>query len=467
MTEKLLSICLLVIAIVSLTVGQQVYLTLGSGPVITTDNTNILITTIGEDALGGLPSLTCHTDLTGCCRSNADNNGNGGLGQWAYPDGSVILGNGYGQQFYRIRNAPQLIRLNRRESNNPLTPTGSYCCTVPTTGGEMTLCVNLVVCLSLPPLTNGMLSYSDQTQGQGTVATYSCNHGRNLDGDATRTCDSNGVWSGSVPICQFTCSDDLPIITNGGVTYAGGSTNNRPLGATAMYICFRPYRLVGVSVRTCESNGTWSSSTAPVCQRIICSDLSLPTSGMITYSDGSTNNRPVNSSATHSCNAGYTLTGGDTRFCLHDGTWSESASVCQPQTIIQLKFGPTSHCLHWNEGKAATISGNMRQTIYEVIARSNKDIPLANIDGGVFSCRTSQNYTTFRTTIDGTANTNSLRAAAVIQEWVESGPVMRVEWYLVDVIGGKCPVVIDSLSEEECIENQCMESCLAVCRARG
>ncbi len=68
-------------------------------------------------------------------------------------------------------------------------------------------------------------------------------------------------------IIPVTCSDDLPIITNGGITYAGGSTNNRPLGATAMYICFRPYRLVGVSVRTCESNGTWSSSTAPVCQR--------------------------------------------------------------------------------------------------------------------------------------------------------------------------------------------------------
>ena len=123
--------------------------------------------------------------------------------------------------------------------------------------------------------------------------------------------------------------------------------------------------------------------------------------------------------------------------------------------------------ISWQEGKAATISGNMQQTIYEVIARSNKDIPLANIDDGVFSCRTSQNYTTFRTTIDGTANTNSSRAAAVIQEWVESGPVVRVEWYLVDVIGGKCPVVIDSLSEEECIENQCVESCLAVCRARG
>ncbi len=58
------------------------------------------------------------------------------------------------------------------------------------------------VCLSLPPLTNGMISYSDQTQGEGTVATYSCNHGHNLDGDATRTCESNGVWTGSESTCQ-------------------------------------------------------------------------------------------------------------------------------------------------------------------------------------------------------------------------------------------------------------------------
>ncbi len=50
-----------------------VSLTLGSGPSITTDNTEIPIIDIGED--GSLPSLTCHTDLPTCCRSNADNNG--------------------------------------------------------------------------------------------------------------------------------------------------------------------------------------------------------------------------------------------------------------------------------------------------------------------------------------------------------------------------------------------------------
>ncbi len=128
--------------------SHAVWFTLEStDPIITTNNTEILITDIGENATGGLPFLTCHTDLTACCRSNADNNGNGGLGQWTYPDGSVLLQEGgsmnAGQQFYFVRNGPQVIRLARREANNPLTPTGSYCCTVPTTGGSMTLCANL------------------------------------------------------------------------------------------------------------------------------------------------------------------------------------------------------------------------------------------------------------------------------------------------------------------------------------
>ncbi len=118
-----------------------VYLTLVNGTNITTNNTKILITTIGNDDV--LPRLTCHTDSVNCCRSMADNNGNGGLGQWTWPNGSMILNNAGGQDFYINRNGPQSINLNRREANNPLSPTGSYCCTVPTTGGNMTLCANL------------------------------------------------------------------------------------------------------------------------------------------------------------------------------------------------------------------------------------------------------------------------------------------------------------------------------------
>ena len=65
---------------------------------------------------------------------------------------------------------------------------------------------------------------------------------------------------------SVTCSDDLPTISNRGITYVGGSTDNRPVGATASYSCDTHYTLVGVAVRTCGSNGEWSSTTAPVCQ---------------------------------------------------------------------------------------------------------------------------------------------------------------------------------------------------------
>ncbi len=83
--------------------------------------------------------------------------------------------------------------------------------------------------------------------------------------DADQICSVSSFTSTVAPT-SVTCSDNLPILTNGGITYGGGSTNNRPVGATAEYSCFGNYTLVGVSVRTCGSDGEWSSTTAPVCQ---------------------------------------------------------------------------------------------------------------------------------------------------------------------------------------------------------
>ena len=118
--------------------GLTVYLSLGSTN-ITTNNTEILITDIGED---GLPSLTCHTDLTACCR--ARETGTEGMGEWYYPDGRIVPNQAAGEGFYRVRNAPQVIRLARRVGITPaFSPTGSYCCVIPTTGGEMTFCANI------------------------------------------------------------------------------------------------------------------------------------------------------------------------------------------------------------------------------------------------------------------------------------------------------------------------------------
>ena len=93
--------------------------------------------------------------------------------------------------------------------------------------------------------------------------------------------------------------------------------------------------------------------------------------------------------------------------------------------------------------------------IHQEISRNNLNIPNYNIDvvdgQGVFTCRTSERYATFRTIINGTREDSAIQAAAALQKWVESGPVVRVEWYLVG-ISPNCPVSIGSLTEEECID---------------
>ena len=60
-----------------------------------------------------------------------------------------------------------------------------------------------------------------------------------------------------------------------------------------------------------------------------CFDLSVPLNGVITYSTGSTYNRPVGTMATYSCNTGYALNGGSTRTCQLGWTWSGSAPACK------------------------------------------------------------------------------------------------------------------------------------------
>ncbi len=60
-----------------------------------------------------------------------------------------------------------------------------------------------------------------------------------------------------------------------------------------------------------------------------CPDLLPPINGMIIYSGGSTGIRFFGSGATYTCNPGYTLAGGATRFCVGGGRWNGSPPTCQ------------------------------------------------------------------------------------------------------------------------------------------
>lgn len=48
--------------------------------------------------------------------------------------------------------------------------------------------------------TNGMVDTSGTEYGD--TATYTCMPGFTIIGQATRTCDTSGVWTGVAPICQ-------------------------------------------------------------------------------------------------------------------------------------------------------------------------------------------------------------------------------------------------------------------------
>ena len=51
---------------------------------------------------------------------------------------------------------------------------------------------------------NGVINSTGNMEGD--TVTYICNEGYNLSGDANRTCQSNGSWSGIPPKCDRTFS---------------------------------------------------------------------------------------------------------------------------------------------------------------------------------------------------------------------------------------------------------------------
>lgn len=151
----------------------------------------------------------------------------------------------------------------------------------------------------------------------GGTATYACNTGYELVGSASRTCQADRTWSGSPPTCALVDCGTLSPPANGTV-----SAPTTTYGATASYACDFGYVLSGSSTRSCQSSGTWSGS-APACSPVDCGPLSSPGNGNVTYASTT-----YGSTATYACNGGYTLSGSASRTCDGTGTWTGSAPSC-------------------------------------------------------------------------------------------------------------------------------------------
>ncbi|XP_064386146.1 uncharacterized protein LOC135334769 isoform X3 [Halichondria panicea] len=183
-----------------------------------------------------------------------------------------------------------------------------------------------VDCGSLTDPINGAVDTSSGTTFN-QVATYTCTNGYMISGATTRTCQATGSWSPSQPTCAPVDCGGLTNPLNGQVRTFSGTT----FMMTAAYTCNTRYLLSGDASRTCQATGVWGGS-APTCQ-LTCEDLARPANSGIFYNGGTSNLRPPGTVATYTCVTGYRIVGTTsatiTRSCLTNGGWSGSDPTCE------------------------------------------------------------------------------------------------------------------------------------------
>ena len=150
-------------------------------------------------------------------------------------------------------------------------------------------------------------------------ATYACDEGHALVGDAVRTCTAEAVWDGTTPVCAPADCGSLVAPSNGSVTF-----DSALFGGIATYFCDEGYVLTGAESRECGEDGAWSG-VAATCEPVDCGPLDPPVNGSVVA--------PVTTfeaAAFYVCDAGYSRSGDLTRTCGVDGTWSGSPPSCDP-----------------------------------------------------------------------------------------------------------------------------------------
>jgi formylglycine-generating enzyme required for sulfatase activity len=161
----------------------------------------------------------------------------------------------------------------------------------------------------------------------GSTATYSCSPAGTLTGSATRVCQAGGAWGGTAPTCVFPGCGVPPGVANGSFVATGQETDD-----TATYECDYGYdqevRAGGAGL-TCQTDGSWFNSTAgtgtpPACSPLLCPAPAAPIDGQVDYTS-----LDHDSSALHSCNAGWALVGEELQTCDGElGLWYDDTPVC-------------------------------------------------------------------------------------------------------------------------------------------
>ncbi|NXM78824.1 C4BPA protein, partial [Serilophus lunatus] len=194
----------------------------------------------------------------------------------------------------------------------------------------------IIVCLPPPEVKNGQLINGKEEFTFGMAASYTCNQGFSLIGDATIYCiigkNYSGTWNGPAPECkEVTCKN--PEVKNG--KRLSGFGTEHTYQDTVTFECNDGYRMNGSSLVTCEANSTWSPPV-PTCDEIRCGPpphfpfAKLPTA----VGDSSA----FGTKLSYQCNPGYKAAPGKSSVlvCQRNDTWS----AADPDFCVRQQCSP-------------------------------------------------------------------------------------------------------------------------------
>uniref|UniRef100_A0A8C6KVM3 Sushi, von Willebrand factor type A, EGF and pentraxin domain-containing protein 1 n=1 Tax=Nothobranchius furzeri TaxID=105023 RepID=A0A8C6KVM3_NOTFU len=178
----------------------------------------------------------------------------------------------------------------------------------------------VVVCEKPPPLLHGVVE--GDSYNYGDFILYSCLPGFEMKGDSVQTCQGDGTWSGTQPVCVVSVHScgPAPSVKNAQLQATGDLTS---IG----YLCGAGLQLVGPKTLTCLSNGSWSTPV-PTCETVRGCE------GPEQLLHGKVQEHSLNTGRAleFQCDKGYGLVGERLVVCMGGHTWSSSFPTCRAKS---------------------------------------------------------------------------------------------------------------------------------------
>ncbi|XP_065916129.1 adhesion G protein-coupled receptor E2-like isoform X3 [Dysidea avara] len=186
------------------------------------------------------------------------------------------------------------------------------------------LCKNRISCPSFTAPNNGMIDCTGNMFED--TCTFSCDHGYELSGSKTLTCQSDQTWNGTDVMCTPVSCQQFTTAPNNGIINCTGNI----FEDTCTFSCNQGYELSGSEKRTCQSYKFWNG-TKVMCTKVSCPSLTAPNNGMINCTGNM-----FEDTCTFSCDQGYELSGSETRTCQSNTTWNGTDVMCTPVSCPSL-----------------------------------------------------------------------------------------------------------------------------------